>query len=52
MAISDNLVTPAWLWDHLHEPGLVVIDCRFALADPNQGRRQYEQGHVPGGSLL
>jgi thiosulfate/3-mercaptopyruvate sulfurtransferase len=48
MAVSDNLVTPAWLWEHLNEPGLVVIDCRFALADPHQGRQQYEQGHVPG----
>jgi thiosulfate/3-mercaptopyruvate sulfurtransferase len=48
MTASDNLVTPAWLWEHLNEPGLVVIDCRFALTNPDQGRRQYEQGHVPG----
>jgi thiosulfate/3-mercaptopyruvate sulfurtransferase len=46
------LVTPAWLADHHHEPNLVVVDCRFALADPNQGRQAYESGHIPGAWYL
>jgi len=25
-----------------------IFDCRFALADPEQGRRDYEKGHIPG----
>ncbi len=25
-----------------------VIDCRFTLGDPDAGRAQYQQGHVPG----
>jgi thiosulfate/3-mercaptopyruvate sulfurtransferase len=32
--------------------GLVVIDCRFSLADPGQGRKLYLQGHVPGAYYL
>lgn len=30
----------------------VVFDCRFSLADPREGRRLYEQGHVPGAHYL
>jgi thiosulfate/3-mercaptopyruvate sulfurtransferase len=26
----------------------VVLDCRFDLADPQAGRRAFEQGHIPG----
>lgn len=25
----------------------VLFDCRFSLADPQEGRRLYEQGHIP-----
>ncbi len=48
MTASENLVPPTWLHEHLNDPDLVVIDCRFALADPDQGRQLYEQEHVPG----
>lgn len=27
---------------------LVVVDCRHALADPDQGSRAFNQGHIPG----
>ncbi len=30
----------------------VVFDCRFSLADPLEGRRLYEQGHIPGAHYL
>ncbi len=30
----------------------VIIDCRFSLADPQEGRRQYEAGHIPGAHYL
>jgi thiosulfate/3-mercaptopyruvate sulfurtransferase len=30
----------------------VIFDCRFSLADPLEGRRQYEQGHIPGAHYL
>lgn len=30
----------------------VVFDCRFSLADPQEGRRLYELGHVPGAHYI
>lgn len=26
----------------------LIVDCRFQLADPGQGRRAYMEGHIPG----
>ncbi len=48
MAEPGSLVSPDWLLSHIDAPNLVVVDCRFALANPHQGRQQYEQGHIPG----
>ena len=31
---------------HIHDPQWVVLDCRFALSDPDAGRRAYEAGHI------
>jgi thiosulfate/3-mercaptopyruvate sulfurtransferase len=30
------------------DPSAVVFDCRFSLFDSEQGRREYESGHIPG----
>ena len=30
----------------------VVFDCRFSLADPEEGRELYRQGHIPGARYL
>jgi thiosulfate/3-mercaptopyruvate sulfurtransferase len=38
----------SWLYEHLTEPNLVILDCRFSLADAQAGRQQYESGHIPG----
>ncbi|MGQ7957166.1 sulfurtransferase [Pseudomonas sp. SP16.1] len=43
-----QLLTPAQLQQRLQQPGLVLLDCRFALEDPAYGRRSYLQGHIPG----
>lgn len=47
--------TPAWtlvdagtLAQLLQDTNPLVLDCRFSLADPGLGRRQYEAGHIPG----
>jgi thiosulfate/3-mercaptopyruvate sulfurtransferase len=45
---SELLVDPAALAERLGDPGWAIFDCRFSLADPSWGRRQYEQGHIPG----
>ncbi len=31
---------------------LVIVDCRFSLADAEEGRRQYLSGHIPGAHYL
>jgi thiosulfate/3-mercaptopyruvate sulfurtransferase len=41
------LIDAADLRDFLDKPGLVIIDCRFDLANPEGGRRAYLQGHIP-----
>ncbi len=31
---------------------VVVVDCRFTLGQPEQGRRSYDEGHLPGAFFL
>ncbi|MBW4461427.1 MAG: sulfurtransferase [Nodosilinea sp. WJT8-NPBG4] len=47
MTYPRNLVTADWLAQHLDDPKVVVADCRFALADAEQGQQQYAAGHIP-----
>jgi thiosulfate/3-mercaptopyruvate sulfurtransferase len=47
--MTARLIAPADLPAHRDA---VVFDCRFSLADPLEGRRLYEQGHVPGAYYL
>jgi thiosulfate/3-mercaptopyruvate sulfurtransferase len=44
----QNYVDADWLKEHLDEKDLRVVDCRFKLGDPEEGRQQYEQSHIPG----
>ncbi len=43
-----TLIDCETLKQHLDDPGWRIVDCRFTLADPDQGQRVYEQGHIPG----
>lgn len=43
-----TLLQPADLMGHLADPGWLVLDCRFELADPAAGERAWAAGHVPG----
>lgn len=43
-----NLISVQELHDRLDDPELVVVDTRFNLKDPAEGRRAYEQSHLPG----
>src|ERR1700760_3836945 len=47
MAFS-TLIEATALRELAAEPGTVIIDCRFDLADPDAGRRAYLAGHIPG----
>ncbi|HSC84291.1 MAG TPA: sulfurtransferase [Pseudomonas sp.] len=43
-----QLLDATTLHARLDEPGLVLLDCRFALDDPAYGARSYAQAHIPG----
>jgi thiosulfate/3-mercaptopyruvate sulfurtransferase len=47
VAPLNPLVTTQWLGDNLYADDLRVVDCRFYLAEPDQGRREYDEGHLP-----
>ncbi|MFC0269407.1 sulfurtransferase [Kushneria aurantia] len=44
-ALTD--VTNLLMWQRGDTP-LVILDCRARLADPDAGRRFYNEGHIPG----
>ena len=43
-----TLISTAELVPHLADPAWAIIDCRFALADPERGRRDYTLAHITG----
>ena len=43
-----RLISPHDLAARLEQPGLVILDCRFALEDPAYGHRSHAAGHLPG----
>ena len=45
-------VTQAWLTEHLGDPDVRVVDCRFTLGQPEGGRRRYLDGHIAGAAFL
>ena len=47
MSLKTTLIDPAGL-AALPSEQLLLVDCRFDLADPDKGRRDYLQGHIPG----
>jgi len=48
MRQGSNLIDAHELKSWLDDSDLRIIDCRFDLADPGAGRRDYLQGHIPG----
>lgn len=45
---TENLVSIHWLNEHLEYENIVIADCRFDLGDPEKGREQFTEGHIPG----
>jgi thiosulfate/3-mercaptopyruvate sulfurtransferase len=43
-----QLINAQQLAERLQQPDLVVLDCRFALDDPQYGQRSYDEAHIPG----
>jgi len=46
--MRHHLVSPAWLFEHLQDDRLVIVDCRFTLGKPSEGYDEYLAGHIPG----
>lgn len=45
-------VTSQWLFENFNNSQVVIIDCRFSLADPKLGFNQYQTSHIPGAYYL
>jgi len=43
-----QLINAQQLAERLQQPDLIILDCRFALDDPQYGQRSYDQAHIPG----
>ncbi|MBT2371817.1 sulfurtransferase [Pseudomonas fluorescens] len=43
-----QLISPQQLAERQKRGGLVILDCRFALEDPDYGLRSYAEGHIEG----
>jgi rhodanese-related sulfurtransferase len=49
----DNLVSTAWLAEHLRDAGLVVIDATtFMPSSGRDARAEYAAAHIPGARFL
>lgn len=45
--MAGTLISAADLAQHIDDPHVVVIDCRWYLGEPLEGRRAYDAGHLP-----
>jgi thiosulfate/3-mercaptopyruvate sulfurtransferase len=52
MTNNQFVVSQAWLLEHLEDPQVVIVDCRFSLADPQLGKQQYQTSHIKGSYYL
>ena len=52
MADFGPLITSQELAAALARRDLIVVDCRFDLADPGAGRRMWRDSHIPGAVFL
>jgi thiosulfate/3-mercaptopyruvate sulfurtransferase len=52
MTEIQSIVSAAWLEHQLDNPQVLVVDCRFQLANPSWGHQQYLVNHIPGAHYL
>jgi thiosulfate/3-mercaptopyruvate sulfurtransferase len=46
-----QLISPQQLAERQRAPGVVILDCRCELGDPDYGQRSYALGHIDGSSF-
>lgn len=49
MTNTPFVVSAQYLSEHLDDPHVAIADCRFSLAEPELGYRQYQISHIPNG---
>jgi len=52
MTESQLIISQKWLVEHLEDPNIVIVDCRFSLANPQLGQQQYQESHISGAFYL
>lgn len=52
MTNPQFIVSSPWLFEHLEDPQVVVVDCRFSLAEAKLGQQQYQGSHIKGAYYL
>jgi len=52
MTDTPFVVSAQYLSTHLDDPQVVIVDCRFSLAEPELGHQQYEISHIRGAHYL
>lgn len=52
MQKTEYFVDSEWLASQLNNPQIVIVDCRFQLADPSWGETEYFYSHIPGAYYL
>jgi thiosulfate/3-mercaptopyruvate sulfurtransferase len=45
--MATTLIECRELLEHLEDPAWAIVDCRFDLADPAYGAREWARGHIP-----
>ena len=50
--MKKYIVDRNWVQENLNNPQVVIVDCRFQLADPGWGEKVYRQNHIPGAYYL
>jgi thiosulfate/3-mercaptopyruvate sulfurtransferase len=50
--MTAPLVTSAWLREHLGDPDVRIVDCRYRLGEPGAGRVLWREGHIPRAAFL
>lgn len=48
----DQVISVDWLLEHLYDPQVTIVDCRFSLMQPEAGHQQYQASHIPGAYYL
>ena len=52
MNSNQFVVSCEWLLEHLEDPDIAILDCRFSLAEPELGKQQYQTSHISGAYYL